>query len=231
MQTRAIIPARIGSKGIPKKNLAVIDGLSLIERAIETAKESASFSEIIVSSDSDEILDTALALGATPYQRPPEISQDTSKANEVVTHVLGSLSPKVLNDDVFFYLQPSSPFTRAATIQDILRKILQERHPIFSARKSDPAEKLLRLDDSMIAHPLLNDGKPTGNRQSFMPAYIATGSCYAFTVEHFNAWKDVPVLGATAHLVRWPEDFDIDSQEDLLTAQIIAGIRGHLHDH
>lgn len=226
MQIRAIIPARIGSKGIPEKNLAVVGGLSLVERAILTAKQSSSFSEIIVSSDSDEILDKVLTLGATPHRRPDEFSQDTSKANDVVTDVLDSLGAEVFDDDVFFYIQPTSPFTQVVTLQDILRKILEGSGPVFSARKSDPAQKLLKLDNSMIARSLLNEGKPTENRQSFVSTFIATGGCYAFTVEHFKRWKDIPVLGAMAHLVRWPEDFDIDNQEDLLTAQMIVGLGG-----
>lgn len=221
MEIKAIIPARAGSKGIPDKNLKTVGGISLVARIVETAKKSGLFSEIIVTSDSSPILEIAQNLGVSPLERPEELSGDTTNARQVVEHVFLSKGIDSKQDQIIFYLQPTSPFTTVDTLSKILTKVQSTKCPVFSARVSDPLSKILLADEGMVAGAWRADVKPTSNRQDSVETYIATGGCYAFSVKDFYGWGDIPTLGAHLHIVNWPECVDIDSFEDLTAANII----------
>ena len=87
----AIIPARGGSKGIPKKNIISIGGKPLIAWTIEAAKKSKYIDKIIVSSDSDEILKIASKFGAEPIKRPAELATDTALPEPLIFQVMSHL--------------------------------------------------------------------------------------------------------------------------------------------
>ena len=85
----AVIPARGGSKGIPRKNIKDLAGKPLIAWTIETAKVSSVFDRIIVSTDDQEIADIARQFGAdVPFLRPQELSTDTATSIDVVLHLI-----------------------------------------------------------------------------------------------------------------------------------------------
>ena len=90
----ALIPARGGSKGIPRKNIMQIGGKPLIAWSIEAAKGCPHISRVIVSSDDDEILEVAQSLGAEVLKRPDEFATDQSRSEPVVTHALEMLQQK-----------------------------------------------------------------------------------------------------------------------------------------
>lgn len=217
----AVIPARAGSKGIPDKNLKTVGGISLIERIVGTAKEFGLFSEIIVSSNSRSILEIAQNLGVSALERPETLSGDKIRAREVVQHVFLAKEIDSRNDQIIFYLQPTSPFTSVDTLSQILAKLLDKQLPLFTARVSDPLSKILVVNEQMLAGGWRDDLSPTSNRQENDETYIATGGCYGFSVKDFYQVGDIPVLGAQAHLVDWPESIDIDSLNDLTVANLI----------
>ena len=84
----AIIPARGGSKGIKKKNLSRLDGKSLIEITALEIQKTKLFEKIVLSSESEEILDHGLSLGIEIIKRPKQISKDNSRSEDAVIHVL-----------------------------------------------------------------------------------------------------------------------------------------------
>ena len=114
----AFIPARGGSKSIPKKNLASIHGISLLEYAIGAAKSSGLFSQIVVSSDSSEILATAERFGCQLHVRPDELSRDNSRVIDAVIHAFTDMSIKEVAQ--VCVLQPTSPMRRAHHIRQDL---------------------------------------------------------------------------------------------------------------
>jgi N-acylneuraminate cytidylyltransferase len=223
---KAVIPARRGSKGIPNKNLQTVGGISLLERIVGTAKEFGVFSEIIVSSNSFPILELAQNLGVSALERPETLSGDKSRAREVVEHVLITREINSKDDQVIFYLQPTSPFTTVDTLSQILTKLQNTKRPVFTARVADPPSKLLVVDEQMLAGAWQENGNPTSNRQEIEETYMATGGCYGFSVGDFYRSGDIPVIGAEAHLVKWPEYIDIDSVDDLNAANLIDQHRG-----
>ena len=97
MKVLGIIPARGGSKGVPRKNLRLVDGQPLISYSIQKAKESKLLTNIIVSSDSDEIIKVSKEYQCESLKRCDENAQDDSKIEITILEVINSLSSKLFN--------------------------------------------------------------------------------------------------------------------------------------
>lgn len=100
-----LIPARGGSKGVPKKNIKIINGKPLIVWTIESAKKSKRIDKVVVSTDSDEIAAIASECGAEVLKRPDELATDTSSTQDVMVHALRNYIA-----DTLVLLQPTSPY-------------------------------------------------------------------------------------------------------------------------
>ena len=112
----AIIPARGGSKGIPRKNLKTLGGKPLIAWTIQAALKSKTIDRVIVSTEDNEMADIAQEWGAeVPFIRPTELAQDKSTAMETVFHALEMIP----NYEWVFLLQPTSPLRTTADIDNI----------------------------------------------------------------------------------------------------------------
>ena len=117
MKFVALIPARSGSKGIPGKNLQLLDGSPLITYTIKAALSSFGTASVFVSTDSSEIAELAKSAGAqVPFLRPKGLAGDTSSACEVVEHFIDWTHSNTLSLDAIVYLQPTSPLRSAASI-------------------------------------------------------------------------------------------------------------------
>lgn len=126
MSIVAIIPARSGSKRIPKKNIKLFAGKPIIAYSIESAKESKLFNRIVVSTDSQEIAKVAERFGAEiPFLRPAELADDHTGVNEVVLHALNYLLEDGENIDFVCCIYATAPFIRPEYIKrgyDLLLK-------------------------------------------------------------------------------------------------------------
>jgi CMP-N-acetylneuraminic acid synthetase len=219
----ALIPARAGSKGVKNKNLQTIAGRTLVEIAIELAKQTNKFDRIIVSSDSDEILQIATRLGVSALRRPDYHSGDDARASDVVNHVISESPQTFSEEDLFVYLQPTSPFCSSETVQRIIEHCLESDEPSFSAAKNRvPINKTFSVCENGKAVPFLANSDPTANRQKSAITFHATGACYAFKLRHFNYVGDIPVFGAYAYIVNELESLDIDSDLDLRITRLLA---------
>ena len=114
----AFIPARVGSKRVPGKNVRVLGGHPMIAYTIGAALKSKVFDGVIVSTDSEEIASIARHYGAeVPFLRPAALAGDTSPDIEWLEYTIGELSAKGRNWDCFSLLRPTSPFRTADTIR------------------------------------------------------------------------------------------------------------------
>ncbi len=116
-QRLAVIPARGGSKGIPKKNILSIRGKPLIAWSIEAACASASIDKAIVSTDSDEIAAVAREFGAEVLRRPAELATDEATTIAVIQHVAACIE----DAQVFVVLQPTSPLRAPGLIDECVQ--------------------------------------------------------------------------------------------------------------
>ncbi len=117
VRTLGLVPARGGSKGIPRKNLADLGGKPLVQHTIEAALESSRLDAVVVTSDDPEILAVAERVGATPLQRPDELATDDAPMLDTALHALDDARERWGDEpDTLVLLQPTSPFRPAASI-------------------------------------------------------------------------------------------------------------------
>ena len=121
MATVAIIPARGGSKGIPRKNLRVLSGQPLIAWSIGQARACTTIDSVIVSTDDPEIADVARKSGAdVPFMRPASLAGDLSSTEDVLAHTIESLAQTGRRFDRVVLLQPTSPIRRPDSLSRAL---------------------------------------------------------------------------------------------------------------
>ncbi len=184
-ETLALIPARGGSKGIPRKNIRSFAGYPLIAWSIAAAKQSALVTRVIVSTDDEEIAAVAREWGAeTPFLRPAEFAQDKTTDLPVFEHALKWLEDvEAYRPDVVVQLRPTSPIRPRGMVDDAIR-ILLEHNDADCARGIVPAGqnpfKMWRFNgEGKPLNPLLEvEGIPepyNAPRQILPPVYWQTG--------------------------------------------------------
>ena len=117
MDVLGLIPARGGSKGIPRKNLVQVGGKPLLAWTVEAARGASELTRVVVSTDDDEIADAA---GVDVLRRSAELAADDTPMLDVVRHAVSELSP-----DVVVLLQPTSPLRRAEHVDAAVRLLLE----------------------------------------------------------------------------------------------------------
>ena len=128
MRVLAVIPARGGSKGIPGKNLRMLNGLPLIAWTIQSALAAERVTDTVVSTDSAEIAEIARAHGAqAPFLRPADLATDSAPTEPAMRHALEQMEARNGRYDAVLLLQPTSPLRRTGTIDRALRQFDEEK--------------------------------------------------------------------------------------------------------
>ena len=189
-----IIPARGGSRGVPRKNIRELGGKPLIAYTIEAAIGSRYIDRLIVSTDDEEISEISQKLGAdVPFLRPAEFATDTAKAIAVVKHALLEME-KLDNHEypVITYLEPPAPFKTSRDI-DACIELFFEKTPasVVSVKEANQFHPVLmkKIEDGFLKPICFNEleGVP---RQLYEPtAYMRNGAIYVIRKE--NILKDV----------------------------------------
>ncbi|HBE42314.1 MAG TPA: acylneuraminate cytidylyltransferase [Bacteroidales bacterium] len=126
MKILAIIPARGGSKGVPGKNIKLLAGKPLIQYTIEASLGAELLTDIIVSTDSNDIAQIAVSLGANvPFIRPGHLASDTASSVDVVAHAVGFLRDKGRTYDAVCLLQPTCPFRKKGFIDKAIERFIE----------------------------------------------------------------------------------------------------------
>lgn len=174
--TLAVIPARGGSKGIPRKNLRTLGGKPLIAWTIEAALAANGVSRVVVSTDDEEIAEVAQSWGAdVPFMRPPELATDEASGFAPVLHAMAQL-PDYAD---LLLLQPTSPFRGTREIDDFLtfaRVSGASSAVSLSPVSEHPAWMFERHDAGQLV-PLLQTHSGD-RRQDLAPLYILNGAMY-----------------------------------------------------
>jgi CMP-N,N'-diacetyllegionaminic acid synthase len=162
MRLIAIIPARGGSKGIPRKNIHPVCGRPLIAYSIEAALRSRSIERTIVSTDDHEIAEISRQFGAEPRMRPAALAQDDTPTRAVLAHVVDELAREFYAPDAVMTLQPTSP---ARTVRHI-----DDAAALFASHPS--ADSLVScIEVPHIFHPLsVMRRNAEGYLEPFLPA-------------------------------------------------------------
>jgi pseudaminic acid cytidylyltransferase len=218
----AIIPARGGSKRIPRKNIKMFSGKPMIAWAISAAKESGLFDHIIVSTDDDEITNIAMEWGAeTPFKRPENLADDLTPTVPVIAHAVKSCIEFGWEVDYACCIYPCAPFLLKNNLVDAFNLIREQN-----------AEFVYPVTE--YAHPIQRAMRhlPSGEMQFFSPqfeltrtqdleeAYHDAGQFYWGTASSWLEHKKMHTDGLGMRIPNW-RIVDIDSPDDWVRAELI----------
>jgi CMP-N-acetylneuraminic acid synthetase len=179
----AIIPARGGSKGVPKKNIKLLKGYPLLAYSIIAAKLSKKIDRVIVSTESPEISDTALKYGAdVPFMRPHEYAQDKSPDIDFIKHAIDWFEHQEKNKpDLLVHLRPTTPLRDPELIDEAIESLLK-RNEATSLRSvhelAEPPQKMFGIDNGYLIGLFPHETRPEYYnlpRQAFPKAYHPNG--------------------------------------------------------
>jgi N-acylneuraminate cytidylyltransferase len=184
--TLAIIPARGGSKGIPRKNVLPLAGLPLVAHTIRAAQAAARVGRIIVSTDDAEIGAVAQQYGAEVVWRPAEISGDAASSEAALLHVLDQLEAREGRlPEITVFLQCTSPLTAPEDIDGTLAAL--QDAGADSAVAVTPFHYFLWREVDGLAQGINHDKMVRPLRQAREPQYLETGAVYVMRTAGFRA--------------------------------------------
>lgn len=207
-----IIPARGGSKSIPKKNIIDFCGKPLISWSIEQALGSKYVDELYVSTDSKEIGNISKQYGARVIWRPDELATDTSSSEDALLHAMSEIE-KSKKIDLVVFLQATSPLRKDDDIDKAIEKFFSESaDSLFSAAILEDFFIWESKNDNLSS--ITYDYKNRGRRQDRKPCYLENGSIYIFKPEIINQYNNR--LGGKMTIYAMPLwcSYEIDSIED-----------------
>lgn len=217
----AIIPARGGSKRLPRKNVLNLAGKPLIAWSIEAAKGSKYIDSIVVSSDDDEILSVANSYGVQSVHRPKELASDTATTIDVLVHVIESIEETY---DYIILLQPTSPLRDAKDIDKAIEYLFaKEANSIVSVCEIE--HSLLwanTLPDDRNMCGFLKDEVLNKRSQDLEQYYRLNGALYICKKEALLQERSF-FLKENLFAYEMPQDksIDIDTKLDFLIAEIL----------
>jgi CMP-N,N'-diacetyllegionaminic acid synthase len=218
----AIIPARGGSKGIPRKNLANLCGRPLIAWSIATANallEQGVVAEAIVSTDDAEIAEVSRAHGAkVPFLRPAELANDTAKAIAYVTHALDFMTAKGQDFDAVMILQPTAPVRDPAAIASAVTRFADgSSNSLISCYQEDYINDVVSYehDGSGYLKPRRSDHNAGVRRQEHGPVMVRNGALYVTRTSYIRETGSLVCERPTLMAMRRIDSFNIDTPDDL----------------
>lgn len=215
----AYIPARSGSKGVPRKNVKMLCGKPLLGWMVQAALDTGLFDRVMVSTDSEEFARIAESCGAwVPFLRDPEFAKDITSTIEAVCSDTVRLSQLGETYDVFCLLQPTSPLCRAEDIIGAMELFERVGAGVVSIVRSKAKPTIMRrLEADGRVCPILSS-RQILRRQEEPVFYELNGAVY------INAWSEItPSLkfgyNPYGYEMSSISSIDIDSEEDFLIAE------------
>ena len=222
--TICVIPARGGSKRIPRKNIKDFHGKPMIAWSIEAARKSSIFSKIIVSTDDNEIADIAKKMGAeVPFVRPRGLSDDYATTGDVMSHACKWMTDNGIKPAVVCCLYPTAPFVEASDLIEGLRLMSSGNWKyVFSVGEySSPVFRSFEQAASGGVKMLFPENFSTRS-QDLPSVFHDAGMFYMGTSDDWIT--GLPIFGEYAFPIKIPSCRvqDIDTHEDWLRAEIMA---------
>jgi N-acylneuraminate cytidylyltransferase len=232
----AVIPARGGSKQVPRKNLKLLGGKPLIQWSIEAARAATALDRCIVSTDDEEIAEVARALGAeVPFLRPAEYAQDNTPDLPVFQHALRWLGEhEGYRPAMIVHLRPTLPFREPRQIDEVVRlmretgadcvkSVYREQHHPHKMWKlhasQDGSERLGPYEDT----PLWRQLGPDCPRQILEPAYWSAGLVDCIRTETAEAGSTIGQY-VVPYQVNADLCVDLDSDHDFIIAEAVLAL-------
>lgn len=219
----AVITARGGSKGLPRKNVLLVDGKPLIAWTISAALKAKCIDRIILSSDDAEIIDVAKSWGCeVPFRRPAELAGDTATSVDVVLHAISQMP----GYDYVMLLQPTSPLRTAQDI-DSAFSLIEANESLSCASVCESEQSpywMYRLTgDGRLVNLISLEGVAK-RRQDLPPVYVLNGAIYVVKTDWFCQEKKFISEDCIAYVMPKDRSIDIDTGNDF--AQFRSMVEG-----
>lgn len=222
MNDLVIIPARDGSKGIPGKNIKLLNSRPLIYYSIDAAIEVTEPKHICISTDSDEIIQVVRDYGIdVPFKRPTNLATDTAGSYDVVRHALDFYEKKGCIYNRIILLQPTSPFRTGKHIKEALALYQSNLDMVVSVRvsHSNPYFTLFEQNKDGYLKP-----SKTGNfsrRQDCPPVYEYNGAIYIINRQQFDRQEPIEFSHIVKYVMSEEDSIDIDTPLDWEVAESV----------
>lgn len=222
MSKIAIIPARGGSKRIPRKNIKFFLGKPIIAYSIKAALESKLFDEVMVSTDDEEIKNIALKYGAkVPFFRSEVNSNDFATTADVITEVISEYEQKGMFFDYCTCIYPTAPFVSTKILEratnqlikgdfDCVFPVLEYSYPIQRALRINSDEKVEMIDPSKL----------NTRSQDLLASYHDAGQFYMLNVKRFITSQKLWTENTSVIKINELEAHDIDNITDWKLAEL-----------
>lgn len=222
----AIIPARGGSRGVPKKNIKNINGEPLIAYSIKNALNSTYIDTLIVSTDNHEIASIANRYGAsTPFLRPKKYALDTSPNSDVIEHAVHWFKKKHETFDIIVWLEPTSPLRKKNDIDAALK---------LFGKHYNRADTLVSVGQVHLEHPAIVKTIQKGyvtpfirsktgiyQRQQLAPAYFPYGVIYIAKIKSYLRHKTFYQKRTIPYILKRWQNYEIDDALDFTIIETI----------
>jgi len=220
----AIIPARGGSKRLPRKNILPLAGKPLIAWTIEAAINSQVFEQVIVNTDDAEIAEISESFGATiPFIRPATLASDTASSIDVIKHTLLWYQEKGIYFTDVVLLQPTSPLRNSEDIIIAINSYNQKKaSTVLSVCEVDhPTQWCNSLDNSLSMNGFIKEKTGKSRSQDFDKEYRLNGAIYIWDVSKFLAQNSTVIEPSFATIMPRSRSIDIDEEIDFKIAEAL----------
>lgn len=223
MRTLVIIPARGGSKGIPRKNIKPFDGKPLIYYTIDCARAICQDEDICVSTDDDEIIQVVEDYGLkVPFKRPEELATDTAGTYEVLLHALDFYEKNGVHYDVVVLLQNTSPFRTPHQVKEALSLYREDVDMVVSVKEcaANPYYCVFEENQEGFLHICKGEGN-IFRRQDAPKVYEYNGAIYVMNAKVLQSTHMHKMQKRIKYVMDDLSSFDLDTMWDWKMAEMI----------
>lgn len=218
----AIIPARGGSKRVPKKNIKPLNGKPLIYYSINSALQSQHFDKIIVSTDDEEIKEISIKFGAEIVERPSNLAEDDSSTIDVIFHVLDVLKKKSYEPTLLVLIQPTSPLRDNEDIDNAIRLFLKSKCDILMSvsESKHPPFWCFKLEEGLLK-PIFDIKYLSIRSQDLEKTYEPNGAIFIVRPKDLKLNKSFYSENTIPFIMPSEKSVDIDDEFDFMIAELI----------
>ena len=219
-----VIPARGGSKGIPKKNIKHLRNKPLIQYSLEVAMQLTEIEHVCVSTDDDEIIDTLKSLDyKVPFKRPSHLATDDANTRDVLLHALDYYSDRGKHYDAIVLLQPTSPFRTSNQVKAAIQSFTTGIDMVVSVKETSANPYYNLFEENNNGYLEVSKKGAFTRRQDCPKVYEFNGAIYVIDVESL---KQKPISEFT-RIVKYEmseeTSIDLDTPFDWMIAEHLAG--------
>ena len=226
MKTLFIIPARGGSKGIPRKNIKLLGGKPLISYSIEVARALADDQDICVSTDDAEIKDIVEQMGLkVPFLRPSELATDQATTQDVLLHAIDYFQIKGRHYDRIILLQPTSPFRKINQIQEAINLWEDGLEMVVSVKITDANPYYVLFEENESGFLEKSKKGFFSRRQDCPLVYQYNGAIYVIDVKSMKSRHIFNFERIRKYVMDAESSIDIDSPLDWKFAEFLLSQR------